>query len=108
VGFVRPFGPEGGTATFLVRLSGPPAGDVEVTVARTGGDADIAVAGGERLRFTKANWSSGQTVTLSAAKDEDDAGGIAELSLSAPGMETVTLDAYEVDAAARRAEDKDS
>ena len=69
---------EGGDATYKVRLDAQPAGTVTVAVARkaTGSqDADLSVKSGSSLRFTTGNWSTGQTVTLAAARDDDHADG---------------------------------
>ena len=46
--------PEGGSASFTVKLAAQPAADVTVTVARQSGDADLT--GGGTLVFTAANW----------------------------------------------------
>src|SRR3984893_8891419 len=51
----------GGTATFAVSLSSAPSASVMVTVARTGGDADVSVQGSGSLTFTPATFSHPQT-----------------------------------------------
>lgn len=76
--------PEGGTATFAVKLSRPPAANLTVSVARASGDADITVQSGSTLVFTSANWSVYQTVTLAAAEDPDTDAGRATIRCSAP------------------------
>ena len=63
--------PEDSTATFQVKLSAIPAGNVTVAVSRTSGDSDITVLSGSSLTFTTADWDSYQTVTLAAANDTD-------------------------------------
>ena len=60
---------EGGTGTYTVVLDSQPTGDVKVTPSRSSGDADVTVSGA--LTFTPDNWSSAQTVTVSAAQDLD-------------------------------------
>ena len=60
---------EGGTGTYTVVLASQPTGDVKVTPSRSSGDADVTVSGA--LTFTPDNWSSAQTVTVSAAQDLD-------------------------------------
>jgi cellulose 1,4-beta-cellobiosidase len=60
--------PEGGTASFGVRLSAQPSADVTLGFTRSG-DADITITGGSSLTFTPANWNTFQTVTVSAAED---------------------------------------
>ena len=60
---------EGTSETYTVVLDSRPTGDVTVTPWRTSGDADVTVSGA--LTFTPDNWSSAQTVTVSAAEDLD-------------------------------------
>src|SRR5690606_24743702 len=50
--------PEGGMATFSVRLSSAPSGDVTVTSTRTAGDTDITVSAGGTLTFTPQNFGT--------------------------------------------------
>ncbi|MCD0486472.1 cellulose binding domain-containing protein [Streptacidiphilus sp. ASG 303] len=57
---------QGRTATFQLKLSGKPAADVTATVSRTSGNTGLAVTGGASLTFTPANWSTAQTVTVTA------------------------------------------
>lgn len=76
--------PEGGTATYTLVLESQPTGPVTVTAARTG-DQDITVSGGATLAFTADNWDLPQTVTLSAANDEDDEDGTARITHTASG-----------------------
>ncbi len=89
--------PEGGTATFQVKLAGLPAGDVRVAVARTSGDADITVQTGTNLTFTTGNWDTYQTVTLAATEDADATNGTATIVCSASGMDSVTGTVTEVE-----------
>ena len=61
---------EGGTATYEVRLSAPPAsGTTTVAVAATG-MAGLTVAT-STLRFDSTNWETAQTVTVTAVADHD-------------------------------------
>ena len=78
--------PEGGTATFQVRLNAQPASLVTVTVRRVSGDADIRVESGSSLTFTALDWDAYQTVTLRALKDEDTTIASASIRLSASGV----------------------
>ena len=67
--------PEGGTATYTVKLATAPSASVTVTVARasTGTpDTDLSLSAGSPLTFTTTNYSTAQTVTLSAAEDDAD------------------------------------
>ena len=68
---------EGATATYTVRLTSEPTGNVSVAPFHEGGDPDIAVS--PVLAFDSLNWHLAQTVTVSAAEDpdaEDDAASI--------------------------------
>ena len=55
------------TATWTVRLRAPPAGDVTVAVASA--DPAVAEAGPPSLTFTRANWATAQTVTVTGVGD---------------------------------------
>jgi hypothetical protein len=89
--------PEGGTATFGVKLSQQPSSTVVVSVARTAGDSDITVSSGASLTFTSANWSTAQTVTLAAAEDADQTSGSATITASAGGLQAAAVTATESD-----------
>ena len=63
---------EGGTHSYTVKLGTEPTDDVTVAIARAaGGDSDITVAPAS-LTFTSGNYSTAQTVTISAAEDNSD------------------------------------
>ena len=69
--------PEGGTASYSVVLDSRPRGSVTVSVAPAAkSDPDLGVTP-TRLTFTASNWSTGQTVTISAADDQDGTDGTA-------------------------------
>jgi len=89
--------PEGGTATFQVRLSAQPISTVHVTVSWVSGDSDIRVESGSNLIFTTANWNMYQTVTLRALRDVDMINGSATIRLSAPGIADKDVVATELD-----------
>lgn len=93
--------PEGGTNTFLARLTEQPAANVTVSVARTSGDADLSVSSGGTLSFTTTNWNTFQLVTLAAAQDADRTSDTAVFAVSASGMTTVNVNARERDDEAR-------
>ena len=79
--------PEGGSDTYSVSLSHQPSSNVTVVIAkRTGGDTDISVKPAS-LTFTSTNWSTGQTVTVEAAQDDDGLNGTATISHTASGAE---------------------
>ncbi len=89
--------PEGGTASFNVKLSAQPASNVTVTVEKTAGDTDISVNTGGTLAFTTSNWDTNQEVTLAAAEDVDSDSGTATIQVSATGLTTVDVTAREQD-----------
>ena len=67
---------EGGSATYTVRLSHQPTGNVTVAIAeQSGGDADVRVTSSKTLTFTTSNWNVAQTVSLYAGYDNDTAAG---------------------------------
>ena len=61
---------EGQTGTYTVALGAQP--DEDVTVSLTISPATHLTADAETLTFTPANWSTPQTVTLTASTDADD------------------------------------
>ncbi len=90
--------PEGGTATFQVKLSAKPSSNATVSVSRSSGDSDISVSSGASLTFTTSNWSTYQTVTLAAAEDNsDNTNGTATITCSATGLANTTVTATETD-----------
>ncbi|GAA5073354.1 hypothetical protein HNP84_008559 [Thermocatellispora tengchongensis] len=88
---------EGGEATFGVKLSRQPSGNVTVTTARTSGDTDLSVEGGGSLTFTSSNWNTAQNVTIGAAEDADETGGSAEFTATATGHTPAKVTATEAD-----------
>ncbi|WP_420633512.1 Calx-beta domain-containing protein [Candidatus Palauibacter sp.] len=94
--------PEGETATYTLVLESEPTATVTVTATRTG-DADITVTGGGSLSFTADDWYLPQTVTLSAAQDEDDENGTATIAHTTSGGDygandvTTSVTAIEID-----------
>jgi predicted outer membrane repeat protein len=89
--------PEGGTNTFTVALGMDPAGTIQVGVAVESGDPDITVRSGATLVFDSSNYSQPQTVTLTAAEDEDYLNGTASISVSSAGFNPVVVRATEAD-----------
>ena len=65
---------EGSSKSYTVKLTSEPAGDVTVTVSGHAG-TDVALSGmtltDNVLTFTAMNWSTAQTVTVTAAEDDD-------------------------------------
>lgn len=89
--------PEGASRTFQVRLDAAPAASVSVSVARSSGDTDLAVAGGAALTFTPANWNVNQNVTIAAANDADSLNGSANFTVAAANAASVSVAATEAD-----------
>ena len=79
--------PEGGSATYTVRLGTKPLEDVTVEATRDQrSDVDLTVSSDTdtdsvTLTFTNSNWNTEQTVTVSAAEDDaDELDGVAIFS----------------------------
>ncbi len=82
---------EGNSSTYTVVLDAQPASDVVISVTRTG-SADVTVSPAT-LTFTRANWSTAQTVRVSAAQDADavnDAASIAHAVVAARAPTSTT------------------
>jgi uncharacterized delta-60 repeat protein len=89
--------PEGGTASFTVKLAAAPTSDVIVTISKqAGSDPDVS-ANKTTLTFTPANWNVAQAVTLSAAEDADSTNNQSFFSVASTGLSTVTVLALEQD-----------
>jgi [NiFe] hydrogenase large subunit len=89
--------PEGGRATFNVRLGSRPTSSVTVNVARIAGDSDITVASGASLSFSTSNYNTWKTVTLAAAEDSDATNGKATFSLTGEGLASAQVSVAEID-----------
>ena len=74
---------EGSTATFTVKLATQPTASVTLTAASTG-DSDLT-ANPSTLTFTTTDWGTAQTVTVTAAQDDDKTNDTMRLSWSAAG-----------------------
>ncbi len=74
---------DGGSAEYTVVLSTPPEEEVEITVSRDQRSDTDLTATPDELVFSVSNWSKAQTVTVSAAKDDDQVNGVAIFSHSA-------------------------
>jgi MYXO-CTERM domain-containing protein len=77
--------------TFTVALTEQPSLDVAVTVSRSSGDTDVAVSSGASLTFTRATWSTAQTVTITAAADADTADDTATITVNTAGRSPATV-----------------
>ena len=89
--------PEGGTATYTVRLQNAPTANTTVTNTAGTGDTNITVTGGANLTFTPANFATPQTVTLSAAEDTDTTNGTRTITVASANLPSVTVTATEAD-----------
>ena len=78
--------PEEATATYTLVLDTQPTADVTITLAKTG-DAHLTVAP-EMLTFTTTDWSTAQTVTVSAADDPDTDNGAATIAHTATSTDS--------------------
>jgi M6 family metalloprotease-like protein len=80
--------PDGGTATFQVKLSAAPEAHLAVVASleQVSGAADIIVESGSVLTFTSSNWGDWQTVTLRAAVNPDAVGTTALIEIRAVGF----------------------
>ena len=94
---------EGGSGTYTVVLDTEPTADVTVTIAGHSG-TDISLSGAT-LTFSASTWDTAQTVTVTAAADDDAASDTAvTLTHTASGggyvnvQETVTVTIVEKDA----------
>jgi len=87
--------PEGGFASYSVRLTAPPTTSVTVTSTAGVGDPSIVITSGAALTFTSASWDQPQTVTLAAAADSDTIVGSRTITVAAPGMTPVEVTATE-------------
>ena len=91
--------PEGGTASFTVRLSAPPGpGGFHVEIARTGGDADLQLSGTTDHIFRNADWNVPVTFTIRARPDADAINGVATFTLTGNhGLSSVAVTVMEAD-----------
>ena len=89
---------EGGDATYSVVLDSAPTGEVTVTPNVTG-SSDVTVSD-EVLTFTTTTWSDEQTVTVSAAADDDAEDDTATVTHTVAGADygdnSVTADSVSV------------
>jgi [NiFe] hydrogenase large subunit len=90
--------PEGGQATFNVRLSArPAAGSVQVSVVRDSGDGNIGISSGQQMTFSGSNYNQWKTVTLTATEDDDRTSGQTAFSLFGEHVSPATVTATEID-----------
>ena len=80
---------EGGSATYTVVLDTEPTGEVTVTIEDPTDNTDVT-AEPASLVFTASNWSTAQTVTATAAQDDDAGDETATITHTVAGYGTVT------------------
>ena len=85
---------EGSTDTYTVELDTLPTGNV--TVAITSDNTDVTVSSSS-LTFTTLNWSSEQTVTVTAGSDADAADDMATLTHNPSGADYGSVDNTDLD-----------
>ena len=85
--------PEGGSATYNVRLSTRPSASVTITATVSG---DVEVAPGV-LTFTGSDWDTVKTVTVQARHDDDTADSLATVRHAARGGDYDGLDVAATD-----------
>ena len=78
---------EDGTGTYTITLTGDPDGTVTVTPSSDNPDVSVSPA---NLSFDSSNWNTPQTVTVSAAPDDDTIDDSATLAHSVTGLGDVT------------------
>ena len=83
---------QGTTGTVGVSLSSAPSSNVTVSVARTSGNTGLSVTAGSSLTFTPTNYSTAQSVTITA---DSSGSGAATFTVSASGLTSVTFTATE-------------
>ena len=85
---------EGGSSSYTVVLTSQPTGNVTVTPSRTG-SSDVTVSSSP-LTFTPTNWSTAQTVTVTATQDTDALNDTATVAHAVSGADYATVTAASV------------
>jgi hypothetical protein len=83
---------EGASGTIAVSLSARPSVDVLVTVKGAAGAEDLSFDSGAGLVFTRANWATPQTVTVSARLDADGTDDQTSIEVASAGVPALTVD----------------
>ena len=90
--------PEGGQATFNVKLSSRPVvRKVVIKVTRISGDTDLHVVSGAELEFRARNYNQWKTVTVAAGEDADGSDGQATFRIGGEHVNPATLVVTEAD-----------
>ena len=85
---------EGSSVTYTVVLNTQPTGEVTVTPSRSG-DPDVTVS--DALTFFTTNWNTPQTVTVSAAEDNDADNDTATIAHAVSGADYASITAASID-----------
>ena len=85
---------EGGTGTYSVVLTSQPTDAVTVMPSRSG-DPDVTVS--DALTFSTSNWDTPQTVTVSAAEDNDADNDTATIAHAVSGADYASITAASID-----------
>ena len=86
---------EGGTGTYTVKLDTEPSDAVTVTINDPTDNTDVS-ANPASLTFSTSNWATAQTVTVSAAEDDDAANDTATVTHSVSGGDYGSVTAADV------------
>ena len=81
--------PEGGEAKYTLKLDDMPGGTVTITVSPSHNTDPDLTADKTTLTFTDSNWDEPQTVTVSAAEDNDGVNGVGGIVHVATGVGTI-------------------
>ncbi|MGA6925930.1 MAG: nickel-dependent hydrogenase large subunit [Desulfosarcina sp.] len=90
--------PEGGKATFNIRLSDRPREKkVDVKIKRISGDKHIRVSSDDEIKFYRNNFNQWQSITLGAVQDSDRTNGQATFKIYGEDVTSATVSVSEVD-----------
>ena len=80
---------EGTSSSVSLRLSARPTSDVTVTVSGSlTGDVTVSPGLSSTLTFTTSNWSTSQSLTVTAAQDSDTSDSVSTLNFTAASTDT--------------------
>ena len=97
---------EGSSGTYTIKLDSQPTADVTVTINDPTDNTDVK-AEPASLTFTSSNWASPQTVTASAAQDEDAVNETGTVTHSVSSSDTTYSSASAVDVVVTVTDDDD-
>jgi hypothetical protein len=90
--------PEGSSGTLRIKLNKQPASNIDLSISKTGGDADINFSANPiYATFTTANWNVYQNFTVTAVEDIDSFNGYAAFTIAkANGLNAVASKTFTV------------